>query len=226
MTLRSCIVSKLCQSTLGERLVHNQDERAMFIATVSLSFNLCYALFHGIWGAMQQSIWLLTLCAYYCILGTTRFAAVLCEQKNKELEWFVLKVCGVLLVLLSFVLGAITYLSISESIATKHSTILMITIATYVTIKVTMAILRAVRHQGSRSPLYTALRCISYADVAVSLMTMQSSMLASFGTIADLSAFILNVLTGTAVWLFILFLGLYMIRKEQQNGKNQVDSGK
>ncbi len=161
----------------------------------------------------------MTLCAYYCILTAARFAAIVYAQKNASHA--VLTCCGVLLSILSFVLGITTYLCLSENIATQYGAIVMITIATYVAVKVTLAIMRSVRKRKRAFPVLLALRCISYAEVAVSVMNMQRSMLASFGNHFDMTSRALNIATGTAVWLFVLSLGIYLIRKGKTNGKIQ-----
>ena len=77
--------------------------RIVFGAALSLVVNMAYALYHGILGVFGGSVWLLTMCAYYTVLGTMRFSAVLCERKNKgeasgDMEYFVMRLCGSLLV--------------------------------------------------------------------------------------------------------------------------------
>ncbi|HIY21965.1 MAG TPA: hypothetical protein H9841_08710, partial [Candidatus Flavonifractor merdigallinarum] len=66
---------------------------------------------------------------------------------------------------------------------------------------------------------------ISYAEVAASIMTLQRSMLVSFGTMSTGNIHFMNAATGAAVCLLILILGLSMIikskRKEHETWQNQ-----
>lgn len=106
---------------------------------------------------------------------------------------------------------------------TKHGEIIMITIAAYTFYKGTMAIVRAVKQHEIPSSLLKALRCITYVEVAASLLTLQRSMLVSFGTRSSRQISHMNAVTGAAVWLFVLALGVSMMKesagKKTKDGK-------
>lgn len=129
------------------------------------------------------------------------------------MEYFVMRLSGCLLAALSFVLTGVIYISLAENIAAKHENVVMITIATYTFYKITMAIIRAVKQRKNPSPLLAVIRNIGYADAAASVLTLQRSMFASFGELTDTKAHTMNVLTGAAVCLFVLILGLTMINR-------------
>ena len=84
--------------------------------------------------------------------------------------------------------------------------------------------MKAVKQKESHSPFLTVILNISYAEVAVSVLNLQRSMIATFGEMS--SADIINRLTGAFVCFFVLFLGVSMLkkckyRKENQYGKSQ-----
>ena len=152
-----------------------------------------------------------------------RFSAILCERNHPKLpdnvtELFVMKLSGVLLVTLSIVLATVSYISLSQNIAAKHGEIIMITIATYTFYKITMAIVKAVKQHKNPSPLLKTIRNIGYAEVAASILTLQRSMLASFGSMSTGNIHFMNAVTGAAVCLFVLILGLSMIAKSMKKG--------
>mgnify|MGYP006920895743 CR=1 FL=1 len=212
----SKLLRKIKNTETGKRLLREQRERMILSAAFSFFVNLLYALYNGGLGIVNRSLWFFTMCAYYIILSTMRFCAVLCEHKNKkaasdDMEYFVMKLSGGLFVVLSFVLTGVIYISLAENIAVKHDDIVMITIATYTFYKITMAIIRAVKQRKNPSPLLAVIRNIGYTDVAVSVLTMQRSMLASFGELSGMKAHTMNVLTGAAVCLFVLLFGVFMV---------------
>ena len=96
----------------------------------------------------------------------------------------------------------------------------MITIATYTFTKITIAIIGMVRAQHHASPAFKTLRNIALADACVSIYTMQRSMLQSFPGLTPTEIQIFNILTGTAVWIIVLFLGINLI------GGKRVDMAK
>ncbi len=166
-------------------------------------------------------MWFITMCAYYAILSVMRFSVVLFEYKNKskssaDTEYFVMRLSGILLILLSFVLSGVIYISISQNIAVKYDEILMITIAAYTFFKIIMAIVKAVKQHKNPSPLLAVIRNIGYAEAAASILTLQRSMLVSFGTMDNTEAHIMNILTGAAACLYVLIIGMYLLLKKNR----------
>lgn len=100
----------------------------------------------------------------------------------------------------------------------------MITIAAYTFYKITMAIIKRVKQRADPSLLTAVLRNICYAEVAASLLTLQRSMLVSFGEMAPEKIDFMNSITGAGACLFICVLGILLaVRagKEKQKWQNQ-----
>lgn len=213
----------IAKTKTGKKLVSSQRYRIILSATLAFAFNLLYAIYHCVLGILNISFWFIAMCAFYGILAIMRFSAILCERNHQKLpdnvtELFVMKLSGVLLVILSIVLATVSYISLSQNIAAKHGEIIMITIATYTFYKITMAIVKAVKQHKNPSPLLKTIRNIGYAEVAASILTLQRSMLASFGSMSAGNIHFMNAVTGAAVCLFVLILGLSMIAKSMKKG--------
>ena len=201
----------------------SQRYRAILFAGAAFALNLLYAIYHCVLGVLNVSFWFIAMCAFYGILAAMRFSAVLCgrdhhKSPSDDTELFVVKFTGMMLVLLGAVLAAVNYISLSQNIAAKHGEIIMITIATYTFYKITMAIVKAVKQHKNTSPLLKTIRNIGYAEVAASILTLQRSMLASFGSMSVGNIHFMNAVTGAAVCLFVLILGLSMIAKSMKKG--------
>lgn len=226
MKIKQRVMDRLAKTKVGKRVICEQRDRIVLSAVLGFLFNFLYAVYHGVLGITQLSLWFITMCAYYTILSAVRFSAVLCERKSSpgsstDMEYFVMKLSGALLVLLSFVLTGAVYISLSQNIAKKYGEIIMITIATYTFYKITMAIIHVVKERKNASPLLAVIRRIGYAEVVASIFTLQRSMIASFGTMDDAKADVMNLLTGSSVCVFVCILGMVMmikgINKERSN---------
>ena len=225
MNAKQAAIQKIKRTKLGRRFIQEQRFRAVFSAAAGLLANIMYAIYHGALGVANQSLWFVTMFAYYMILSSMRFSAVLCEWKRKSLasedtEYFVAKLCGGLLVLLSFILGGVVYISLSQNVAVKHHEIVMITIATYTFYKITAAVIRAIKQRKNTVPLLVVIRTIGYAEAVASLLTLQRSMLISFGSMDNEDIALMNSLTGISVCLFILLLGIFTILTSGKERKN------
>jgi len=98
----------------------------------------------------------------------------------------------------------------------------MITIAAYTFFKIIMAIVKAVKQHKNPSPLLAVIRNIGYAEAAASILTLQRSMLVSFGTMDNTEAHIMNILTGSAVCLYVLIIGMYLLLKRKNRTKTAI----
>ena len=183
-------------------------------AYTSLSFNFLYALGNCIIGFLTYSWWFITVGAYYVVLTVTRYSVLQVKRKakgNYDIEFFARRITGLLLVVLSFCIVGVNIMSAIKDRGTAFHEIIMITIATYTFTKITIAIIGMAKAKRSASPVLKTLRNISLADACVSIYTMQRSMLVSFPGMEATKILILNIFTGTAVWMIVLLLGINLI---------------
>jgi len=176
--------------------------------------DIAYALGNAAIGVVSRSWWFITLGAYYAVLATARFLVLRMERKttgDSPLEARARRMTGILLVVLSFCITGITTLSIIEGRGTDFHQIVMIAIATYTFFRITKAIVDVVKAKHSPSPVLHTLRNISLADAGVSVFALQRSMLVSFPGMENGDVRLFNILTGTATYVFVLFLGINLI---------------
>ena len=181
---------------------------------VGLLFNATYALGNGVIGFLTHSWWFITVGAYYAVLAIAKFSVLQVQRKadgDYDTELFARRITGVLLVVLSFCIVGVNILSSVKDRGTVFHEIIMITIATYTFAEITMAIIGMVKAKRSASPAVKTLRNITLADACVSIYTMQRSMVVSFPGLAAEDIVLLNIFTGTAVWMVVLLLGINLI---------------
>lgn len=189
----------------------------------SLAVNILYALGNCAVGFSTHSWWFITVGAYYAVLAMARFSVLQVKRKaggDYDTELFARRITGILLVVLSVCIVGVNILSALKERGKAFHEIIMITIATYTFAKIIIAIIGMVRAKHTASPAFKTLRNIALAEACVSVYTMQRSMLQSFPGLTPAEIQIFNILTGTAVWLIVLFLGINLI------GGKKVDMAK
>lgn len=182
-----------------------------------LAVNFLYAAGNCTIGFLTHSWWFITVGAYYAVLATARFCVLRVKQ---DAQTFARRITGILLVVMSVCIVGVNILSALKERGTAHHKIIMITIATYTFAKITMAIIGMVKARHTDSPIFKTLRNIALADACVSIYTMQRSMLQSFPGMETGEILLLNIFTGTAVWIIVLLLGINLI------GGKRVDMAK
>ncbi len=213
MNIKGFAIEKVRSTKIGVRLYDDKEYRMIAKAVLSLIFNVAFAFYNGILGHLSSSVIFITSAVYYLTLSFMRFAVVLSRRRFKEKG--AIGVIGAMLIILCIVFSAMVFVSMRDKTASVYGTVTMITIATFTFSKITAAVISAIKHKKDKNRLVFAVNAIRYSEVAVSLLTMQQSMLVSFGEGGDSFAVILNAMTGAAVCLFILMMGILTLKKQK-----------
>ena len=225
MKIKEYALSKAHKTKLGSRLIEDKRYRIIVKSVLSLVFNLLFAFYNGILGAISSSLIFTASSVYYMLLSAMRFSAVLLNRKgNRQNDRLIVSIVGVMLIILSVVFHIMVIVSMKYHTAALYGTVTMIAIATFTFTKITMAVITAVKQKGEHSKFFKAVNAIRYSEVAVSLLIMQQSMLVSFEGADEKTSVILNACTGAGVCFFILALGIITLknsRKETESWQNQ-----
>lgn len=190
-----------------------------FKAEVSLYLSFGVTLFYCVCkaaaGLYCRSAWLGSMAFYYFVLGVVRFQ-LLCHVRGgrgtpeRALQKY--RFCGYLLLVLTLVLGLMSFYTIYEDRAAKYPGHLIYAAAGYAFYSLTIAVCNLVRYRRLRDPVFSAAKALALAAALVSMFFLQASMLAAFG---DGGAWQrqMSMTTGGCVFLLIAAMALYMIRR-------------
>lgn len=222
--LRNGAIEKLLmtvkKTSFGAQFLEDYTFRTILTTMPSFIINVAYTVYNGVIGIVNQSSWFITMAVYYSLLGVMRYHAVnagrkISRMKNQKLirkkELAVIKTDGLLLLLLNLALSGVVLLTIAKGRAKAYSEIMAISIAAYTFYKTTMAVINMVKVRKMQSPILITIRNIGVADALVSMLTLQTTMLASFQNTSHLDVNRMNALTGMAVCILIALLGISMI---------------
>ncbi len=217
MSIKDYLRRLATRTRMGTRLSEDAHYRVIVRAVCSLVFHLLFAFYYAILGFLSSSLIFITSAAYYLLLSVIRFSAVLLDRREQKHNHEVkASAVGVMLIVLGVSLHIMIIVSMKQKTAAVYDTVPMIAIATFTFTKITAAIVTAVKHRRERSKLYQAIRAIRYSEVAVSLLTMQQSMLVSFDGAGEQSRIILNACTGAGVCFLILALGVMTLKNSRK----------
>ena len=222
--LRNGVIEKLLmtvkKTSFGAQFLEDYTFRTILTTMPSFIINVAYTVYNGVIGIVNQSSWFITMAVYYSLLGVMRYHAVntgrkISRMKDQKLirkkELAVIKTDGILLLLLNLALSGVVLLTIEKGRAKAYSEIMAISIAAYTFYKTTMAVINMVKVRKMQSPILITIRNIGVADALVSMLTLQTTMLASFQNTSNLDVNRMNALTGMAVCILIALLGISMI---------------
>ena len=203
----------------------------------TLLFNTAYALLQLGMGFWHHTFWFYSLAGYYISLAVMRFFLVRHTRRHKagekmldELKKY--RLCGIIFLVMNLALSMMIFFMVYWSRTFNHHEVTTIALAAYTFTAFTLAVVNAVRYRKYNSPVYSASKAISLASACVSMLTLESTMLTTFGkeTMSLAQRRILLGTSGGVISVFIISMAVYMIiqgtkkikllkSKEQKNGK-------
>ena len=185
---------------------------------LSLGLNLFFAAMNLFFGAYYGSVWYGTLAVYYILLAVMRFLLLRHVHRNaigKEriLELRQYRLCGVILLLMNIALSGVVVLVISKNEGFRYAGYLIYVAAMYAFYNVITAVRDLIKYRRYQSPVMSASKAVKLAAAMVSMLSLETAMLAQFdtGERSPLFKKIMNATTGGGICLFVLVMAIAMI---------------
>ena len=220
------IKRKVYENPLGYRYMTDVNFKVATSLRLSLGFNLAYSVFKLTAGVFYSSFWMGAVAVYYLILSVLRFLLlrymnVKIKRKRLLREYRQSKLCGILLFVLNCSLSGIVFQMVWQNKGYYYPDILIYAVAAYTFYSVISSIVDIVRYRKYKSPVISAVKTIRFTAALVSLLSLETAMLAQFGEDENFR-FIMTALTGAAVCLIILGTSVVMIIQAERGIKNQI----
>ena len=201
----------------------------------SFAWNTLYGVFQLWLGFYHHTFWFYSLGAYYICLGvmrfflarhTTRYAPG--ERMQAELKKY--RACGIVFLVMNLALALIIFFMVYFNRTFEHHMITAIAMAAYAFTALTAAIVNVIKYRKYNSPVYSASKAISLAAALVSMLTLESTMLTTFGegTMTATEQKIMLGATGGVISVLIVAMAIYMIvlgTKKLEQLKSEVENG-
>ena len=192
----------------------------------TLIWNTAYALLQLGMGFWHHTFWFYSLAGYYISLAVMRFFLARYTTKYKpgekmREELIRYRLCGWIFLAMNLTLSLMVFFMVYWNRTFQHHEITTISLAAYTFTAFTMAIINIVKYRKYRSPVYSASKAISLAAACVSMLTLESTMLTTFGdgTMDLTSRRIMLGATGGVISIFIIVMAVYMIVQSSEKLK-------
>ena len=185
---------------------------------LSLGLNLLYAAMKLFYGVYYRSVWFGTLAVYYIMLALMRF--LLLHHVNRtgfgadlvrELKRY--RLCGMILMLMNIALSGVVILVVHKNEGFEYAGYLIYVMAMYAFYSVITAVINLVKYRQFRSLVMSASKAIKLAATLVSMLSLETAMIAQFGKEdnAELFRQLMTGTTGGGVCVIVLGMAVYMI---------------
>ena len=220
--LRAKAAERARAHPLAESFLFDGSFRAGVLFSLSFIVNVAYALLCGVLGVALHSSWYGMFSFYYLLLSALRCGLLAGAMRSRRRaagdargllvsRWKLYRLCGIALFVLEFALAAAVTVMVAVGRPAPVSEVLAIASAAYTFYKVISAAVGFVKVRRLHDPLLQAFRNINLADAAVSLLSLQVTLVAVFSQGEGESMKPLNAAMGFFVCLLTIALGVWMI---------------
>ena len=184
--------------------------------------NALYIVLKLFLGIYYNAYWFVALAVYYVLLVAMRLALV--ARRGKEAltvrqEWRRYRVCGVVLLVMNQALMGIVIYMVRDARGFRYPGYLIYAMAAYSFYAVILSIVQMVKFRRHGSPLLSAAKAINFVAALVSILALETAMLAQFGGDDEAFRTVMTGATGGGVCVIVIGMAIYMIIRSGKNLK-------
>ena len=184
---------------------------------LSFSINLGFGLFKLVYAVRYVSFWDGALAIYNILLCAVRFyllrrvpTSAKAQDRNRELRQY--RITGGFLIALDAALVLIAVQIVQHGHSYHYAGTLIYVAALHAFYSLTLAITNAVKYRKFNSPILSAAKMVNLTTALVSIFTLETAMLASFGGDYQYQELMTGA-TGGGVWSIVFCMAVYMVMK-------------
>ena len=207
------LMKKFRSTRVGEKFMTDARFRAGISLYQGFFINLLYIVMKLVSGIVYRSAWFIALAVYYILLAVMRFLLVRrlnTQDEAAELRRY--RLCGIMLLFMNQALTGIVVFIVRQNQGFAYPGLLIYAMAAYSFYAVTIAIVNIVKTQRHKSPILSASKAINLVAAMVSILSLETAMLAQFGGNDDpMFRQVMTGATGGSVCTIVIGMAVYMI---------------
>lgn len=219
------LTRKILSIPLSRLYVEDIKFRTEVSLGLGFMINLLYIVMKMVSGIYYRSTWFISLAVYYALLAAMRFL-LLCRKRwpegkaRQELELRRYRSCGIVLLFMNIALAGMVAFMVHQNRGHEYPGTLIYAMAAYAFYAVIIAAINVIKFRRHESPILSAAKAINLVAALVSILSLETAMLAQFGSEDDpLFRNIMTGATGGGVCVIVLGMALFMIAKASRQLK-------
>lgn len=210
------LLEKIRSTALGNRLLGDAVFRSEITLYGGLFVNLLYVAMNLFSGIRYRSTWFISLACYYVLLSAMR--AVLVRYVHRKpvgqdipAEFRRYRACGIILLLMNQALVGILLYMVTQNRGFSYPGLMIYAMAMYTFYITITALINVFKYRKHGSPVMSAAKIISLTAALVSMLSLETAMLARFGSGEPEFRRMMLGVSGGVVCAFVLAMAIYML---------------
>lgn len=219
------IMKRLRSTSIGKRFFSDVRFRTEISLYQGLFINLLYIAIEMFFGIRYRSLWFISLAIYYMLLAVMRLmilrpGKVKTDRTPMENELYRYRLCGIMLLMMNQVLAGIVTFMVYQNQGFNYPGVLIYLMALYSFYYVITAVINLVKFRKHGSPIMSAAKVINLVAAMVSMLSLETAMLAQFGGEDEEFRAVMTGATGGGVCTIVIGMAVFMIYKSTKQIKS------
>lgn len=216
----SRIMRKISGTRLGGKYLNDLAFRGGLSIYQGMAVNFFYVIFRIVAGVRYRSAWFISMAVYYLILGGMRaFLVFHYRRHDDKQEIRCYRRVAWLLFLLNIPMGGMIILMVQTNSGFSYPGYVIYLSAFYTFYAMTVSIVNLVKFRALGSPLLSAAKVLNFVSAMMSILGLQTAMIARFSQNGENYRKMMNAITGGFVWGIVILVALYMLFHSKKTGK-------
>lgn len=206
------ILRKLNATRLGRSFVGDLAFRGSVSLFSGMVANFLYVVFRIFVGIRYASVWFVAIAIYYLALGLMRLSLIMSYRKRSiESEWRCYRRTAWELFVLNIPMGGMILLLVLTDSGYSYPGYVIYLSALYTFYTVILSVMNLERFRKLGSPILSAAKVLNLVAALMSLLCLQTAMIAQFSDGEGSFRVKMNAATGGIIWLAVIVTAVYML---------------
>lgn len=214
---KATVMQWINSTAFGGRYVNDLAFRGSVSIYQGMLVNFLYVVFRIVVGIRYASVWFISMAVYYLVLGVLRLSLILSyRHKDKVNEPHCYRRTAWLLFLLNIPMGGMILLMVLTDSGYSYPGYVIYLSAIYTFYTMFLAIVNIVKFRKLGSPILSAAKVLNFIAALMSVLGLQTAMIAQFSTESDNSRQTMNAITGGCVWIIVILTAVIMLYRSKR----------
>ena len=204
-------------TAFGGRYVNDLAFRGSVSIYQGMIVDFLYVVFRIVAGIRYASVWFISMAVYYLVLGFLRLSLILSyrhREDKDELRCY--RRTAWLMFLLNIPMGGMIVLMVLTNSGYSYPGYIIYLSAMYAFYAVISSVINLVRFRRLGSPILSAAKVLNFIAALMSILGLQTAMIAQFSAESDGFRKMMNAITGDVIWLLVILTAVYMLRRSRK----------
>mgnify|MGYP004562861887 CR=1 FL=1 len=212
-----CVMRRINDTAFGGKYVSDLAFRGSVSIYQGIAVNFFYGLFRIVVGIRYASVWFVSMAVYYLVLAVLRLSLILnYRHKSKTDELRCYRRTGWWLFLLNLPMGGMILLMVLTNSGYSYPGYVIYLSAMYTFYTMVTSVVNLVRFRRLGSPILSAAKVLNFIAALMSILGLQTAMIARFSSEGDGFRKMMNAITGGAIWLSVILIAVYMLHRSSK----------